>query len=224
MPALPNVTKVLRCDFFSTVGPDTRVRDRIFFSFSGAGPNVADLNTLATTIDSAWAANIISLQPSTATLTSIQLTDLTSATGAQTVKSVSRVGNRAVTALPSATSIIIKFKIARRYRGGHPRFYLYGGGAQDTLNPSTWLSAFTGPVATQWAAFIAACELTPPTNLGVLVHVNVSYFSGFTNKTFPSGRIRPVPTVRGTPVVDSVVSYSVNPIIGSQRRRNLQSA
>jgi hypothetical protein len=62
-----------------------------------------------------------------------------------------------------------------------------------------------------------------PTALTPAFQVNVSYFSGFTNVTFPSGRIRPVPKLRSVPLVDTVTSWSTNPNVASQRRRNLQS-
>lgn len=87
-----------------------------------------------------------------------------------------------------------------------------------------WTSAYVAAIATAFGAFIAAAVTTPPTNLGTVTHINVSYFSGFTNKTFPSGRVHPVPNLRsGGPFKDTVQSYGVNAIIASQRRRNGQS-
>jgi hypothetical protein len=224
MPALPAAGKTVRCDLFQTYSANTRVRDRIYFSYTGAGPSVADLNTLAATISAAWNTNISPQQNAGAVLTSIQLTDLASATGAQSVVTVNRVGTLAGVAVPAATAMIIKFRIARRYRGGHPRFYLVGRVVADEATYSTWSSASGASVATAWAAFIAACIAGPPASLGTMAHANVSYFLGFTNKTFPSGRTRAVPNVRATPVVDAVVGYSVNLIMGSQRRRSQQSA
>ena len=224
MPALPSPGKVIRCDLFQTVGANTRVKDRIYFSYAGAGPTVADLTTLTTTISGAWNTNISPQQNTGVTLTGITLTDLASASGAQTVTTVSRVGTLAGTAMAAGTAMVIKFKIARRYRGGHPRFYLPGRVTADLASSTAWLSSVGTTVANAFSAFITACEASPPTNIGTMTHSNVSYFTGFTNKTFPSGRTRAVPNQRGTPVVDAVTSYSVNLQIGSQRRRNQQSA
>lgn len=223
MPALPSPGKVIRTDFFLTVGANARVRDRIFFSYAGAGPTVADLNTLAGTIAAAWGTNLSPQTNTGVTLTGITLTDLASASGAQTVTSQSRVGTLAGTAMSAGIAMIVKFKINRRYRGGHPRFYLPGRVTADLASSTNWLTASTTALATAFGAFITACEATPPTNIGTMTHVNVSYFLGFTNRTFPSGRTRAVPNIRTTPVVDSVVSYSVNIFVGSQRRRNQQS-
>ena len=224
MPPLPNVAKVIRADFFVTVPGNLRVRDRIFFNYAGAGPTPADLTTLATTIANAWGA---SLSPQCATgviLTGVQLTDLTSATGAQTFLSTSKPGTRVGQGLTAALAAIVKFKVARRYRGGHPRIYLNAGVVTDEATSVAWLAAFTAALATSFAAFIAGCVLAPPVNIGAMAHVNVSYFLGFLDKVFPSGRHRAVPTPRVVPLQDVVLSYSTNPNYGSQRRRNLQSA
>lgn len=224
MPALPSPGKVIRCDLFQTVGANTRVKDRIYFSYTGAGPNSSDLTTLATTISAAWNTNISPQQNTGVTLTGITLTDLASASGAQVVSTVSRVGSLAGTAMAAAVAMVVKFKIARRYRGGHPRFYLPGRVTADLASSTSWLSASGSSLATAFAAFITACEASPPTNIGTMTHSNVSYFSGFTNKTFPSGRTKAVPTARVTPAVDAVTGYSTNLQVASQRRRNQQSA
>jgi hypothetical protein len=224
MPALPNVAKVVRVQFLLSGLGNTRVQDRIYLAFAGAGPAVADLNTLGATIATAWGTNLSSAMSTAGALIGVALTDLTSATGAQTQVSTSKIGTGGAVSLPNGTAAVIRFKIARRYRGGHPRFYFpFPPQAQEGAGPG-WLSTYVSSLAASFLAFITAVETTPPVALGALTHVNVSYFSGFTNKSFPSGRTHPVPTLRATPLQDLVVSYSVNPNYGSQRRRNLQSA
>lgn len=224
MPALPSPGKVVRVDLFQTITPNARIRNRLFFSFTGAGPTVGDMNTFLTTCINAWGANMKPLVTSAHALTGIQGTDLTSSTGAQSLLTVSgQVGTSSGTAGAASQSIIIRFKIGRRYRGGHPRFYLGALNNGALTDAEHWGTATGSSVQAGFAAFIAACVTSPPTNLGTMAHVNVSYFAGFTNKTFPSGRTHPVPVVRGTPLVDPVLSYSVNLIVGTQRRRNQQS-
>lgn len=223
MPALPSVSKVVRVDLFQTIGGNTRVRDRIFFSYTAAGPSAADLTTFLTTVANSWGTNLSALQCTNCSLTSLEATDLTSATAAQQVFSTSKVGTASGQVAVTGAAAIIKFKIARRYRGGHPRFYFAGFQASQVVTPPALQSAFTTLLASDWGAFINGCIATPPASMGTVAHVNVSYFSGFSNKLFPSGREHPVPTLRGTPTVDTVISYSVNPNVGSQRRRNQQS-
>lgn len=224
MPALPSPGKVVRLDIFNIVGANQRVRDRIFFSYTGAGPASADLTTFLNTVSAAWNTNIVPQVNTSDTMWALQATDLASSSGAQVTISTARVGTLAGTAVSAGVAMVIKFKIARRYRGGHPRFYFASRVIADLSSSVLWSTTATTNVATAWAAFIAACVTTPPTNLGTMAHVNVSYFNGFTNKTFPSGRIRAVPNQRGTPLVDTITSYSVNQGVASQRRRNQQSA
>lgn len=224
MPPLPSPGKVVRVDLFQTIGVNTRVKNRLFFTYTGAGPTVADLNTLATTISAAWNTNIVPQQNTGCVLTGITITDLASATGAQTVTSQARTGTLAGTALNAGVAMILKFKIARRYRGGHPRYYHAGRVVADLASSTQWVAANVGTLVTSFAAFIAAAVTTPPTNLGTMAHANVSYFSGFTNRTNTAGRTFPRPNVRATPTVDAITSYAGNNLVGSQRRRNQQSA
>jgi hypothetical protein len=224
MPPLPSPGKVVRCDLFLVVGANQRVRDRIFFTYAGAGPAVADLTTLAATISAAWNTNITPQVNTGTTLFAITLTDLASSSGAQVSVSVARTGTLAGTPMSAGVALIVKFKINRRYRGGHPRFYLPGRVIGDLASSTAWNAGVLTAVSTAFAAFVAACVAGPPAALGAMAHANVSYFTGFTNRTFPSGRTRAVPNLRGAPLVDTIQSYSVNGLIGSQRRRNQQSA
>lgn len=224
MPALPVVNKVIRFDLFSTLGADSRVRDRFFMAFAGAGPTVADLTTLANTVATAWGTNLSPQQGANTTLTAVQLTDLTSATGAQTIVTTSKPGTGSGNAGGANMCAIIKFKIARRYRGGHARFYFPGPPALQLSTAQQWATAYLSALATAWTNFITAVGTTPPTNIGALTQVNVSYFSGFHNVTLPSLRVRSVPTVRGSALQDTVIAIATNPNVGSQRRRTLQSA
>ena len=222
MPALPNVSKVIRLDFTQSFGSDANIRDRIFVQYSGA-LSAADLATFLATWSSAWGAQLSGSLPTTESLTSILGTDLTSSSSPQALNSTARAGTSASAMLTLGVAVVIKFKIARRYRGGHPRWYLVPVASAFTQSGNQLTAAGITAYTNAWAAFIAAGLTAPPAAMGSVSHCNVSYFAGFTNRTFPSGRIRPVPVVRGTPVIDAVQSYSVNPKLGSQRRRNLQS-
>jgi hypothetical protein len=215
---------VVRLDLFFSYGANTRVRNRIFFTYAGAGPSNADMTTWLATVHGSWNTNMAPVTNASLTLTQVEGTDLASASGAQVITTTSRVGTLAGTALPAQAAMVIKFKVNRRYRGGHPRFYLPGRVTADLASTVAWTAGAASGVATAWAAFIAACTTTPPATFGAMSHANVSYFTGFTNKTFPSGRTRAIPNPRGTPTVDAVQSYSVNGNLGSQRRRSLQSA
>jgi hypothetical protein len=179
---------------------------------------------LANTFALAWGNQIAPPLSVSCSLQTVEVTDLNSNTGAQVVVSSTAAGSHSGgTDLPASNAMIVKFKIGTRYRGGHPRWYQCGWRSDQTSNTVKWSPSVLSAFITSWISFIQACELSPPSAVGTLTHVNVSYFSGFANKTFPSGRTRAVPTPRVTPVVSAVIAYSGNPNIASQRRRNLQS-
>lgn len=223
MPALNPVLRTVRLDVFQNRGVQLRVRNRLFFQYTSGLSTGADLTTWLTTVDTAWNTNIAPLMDTTSTLFQSQATDLSANNAPQVLRTNSRVGTRAGVALPAAVAAIVKMKIGRRYRGGHPRFYgLFGVGA-DVGSATSWAAAFTTAVQSGFAAFIAAVVAAPPVSMPGLQHVNVSYFQSFTVVAPPGKRAHNIPTQRPVPVTDPVLSYSVNPLIGSQRRRNAQS-
>lgn len=223
MPSLPSPGKVIRFDLLQTLGGDAAARDRIFFSYTGT-VSVADLTTLATTVGTAWGTNISQFQTLVCNLVNVQATDLNTSTGAQVIVAAGKLGTNTNQGMAGGAAVVVKFKIARRYRGGHPRFYLGGAPATNLTTEQTWSAAFTSGLSTSFAAFVTAIQTSPPAAIGTLAHVNVSYFQGFSVITNPATRrARNVPTLRGTPVVDPVLGYTVNPRPASQRRRNLQS-
>ena len=182
----------------------------------------ADAQTWAATCRSSWATNLAAAISSAWSLTSVVLTDLTSASAAQAIDGTAVAGTPSGAPVANGVALVVKDKITRRYRGGHPRSYVMGVPSANLLNGDAWTTGFLGTGLTAWNAFIAACLLAPA-GAGAVTEVNVSYFLGFTNITNPSsGRAHPRATVRATPLVDQILSHSLNPKPGSQRRRNEQ--
>lgn len=223
MPVLPSVPKVVRIDFHATYGGDTNVSNRFFFSYSGT-LSAADAQTWLNSIVTSWLADWVTNLVTAYTHTSASLTDLSSPSAPQVFNSVAGSGINAVQGVAAGTAAVVRHKIARRYRGGHPRAYFTGFGIANQTTPNTWLASFITSFSGFHNTFTGHVASTAPVAVGTVVFVNVSYFSGFTNKTFPSGRIKPVPTLRITPLVDTVTSILINPKLASQRRRELQSA
>jgi hypothetical protein len=224
MPVLPPVPKTVRVDFHMALTGQSNVQCRVFFSYAGA-LSQTDANTWTTTIRSAWGSNIMNHLSNACSLVSTVLTDLTSTSAAQSVDGTSVVGGAALAAVPNGVALVIKHKIARRYRGGHPKLYLPGMTAANLLTSNQWGSAAITQELSDFNAFITAA-LTAPAGVGAVTHVSVPYFKGFTAVTNPiTHRVRNVPNLApGTPVPDVVISNSVNPIPASQRRRNRQSS
>src|SRR5579864_1652032 len=192
MPPLPAVPKVIAARFIHTFQEDVDVVNRVFFQYSGA-VSQTDLNTLATSFKTAWDSNVMPALSNSLVHTDTELTDLSSSTSPVSGVTGSVAGGDATHASLAANSaIVIGMDVARRYRGGHPRLYL-GGMHINMLNDvQTLTSAFIASMLTDFQNFITGCTTAPPAAVGTLIQVNVSYFQGFTNHTFPSGRVRPI--------------------------------
>ena len=220
MPALPAVPKVVRVVCKQTLQDDLDVINRFYLQYSGTAPTATQLNTFANAVATQWGANVSPLQISNAVLVLVSVEDLSSATGAVGSFTANVPGTRAGSTLSASVCGVILETIARRYRGGHPKVFLWSGAETDIQTVGTWKAAFTTALASGWAAFITGVATAVWTGGGTLTAVNVSYYSGFTNFTYPSGRTRPRPTLRVSPLVDAITGYVGRTIIGSQRRRN----
>lgn len=228
MPALPNVPGVLRITLVQDLGEDTDVINRLFQSYTGGPPSAQALDHLASVIATAWGTLIAPDSTPDLALTGVNIEDLTSPTAASIEHSVSPQipGTNGGGKTGAGTAFCISNLIARRYRGGHPRTYLAGKPASALLDEQTWLAASVNSWVSDWSTFVAGMAGTY-SGIGatytVVGPVSVSYFAGFTNVLYPSGRYHAVPNRRGTPIVDSIFGFRGNHKVASQRRRNLQS-
>lgn len=221
MGALPAVAKVVRVDHFHTFGTDPDVQVRDFFGYSGT-LSLADAITWCALFATAWNSNMIPNLSNQFRHVNTELTDLSSNTAPQVSNSTGSVGTDTQVALPQGTAMVLKKHITRRYRGGHPRMYMAGFGYTRLATPDTWDPTFLTSYVNSYVTYLNAVSTTAPAGIGTINHVNISYFAGFTNHTYPSGRVKAIPTPRATPLVDNIASVSGNPIVASQRRRNEQ--
>lgn len=218
MPALPTVPNVLRADLHWSISSDVNARTSLFFAYSGTAPNGTDCESLANTIVTAMGSWGEYWDVDT-TLLGCTVTDLSSSSGGVGAHNVSIAGTRP-NPMSGATSVLVNYQISRRYRGGKPRSYLPWGDAGDIGNRQTWNATRVGLWGTALAEFFAACIGATAGGTTISQHVNVSYYSGFTVITSPTtGRARNVPTLRGTPVVSTISSFTVSTKIANQRRR-----
>jgi len=223
MPPLPAANKVVRFDFHQSLGEDTRVLNHIFVQYAGLN-SLVDLEAWIAVITGHWSADWGTHLSSDLSLVGLTGTDLSSATSPVAHQDVAIAGGEANAALPANVASVLKFIVSRRYRGGHPKIYQAGRVDEQQHDEQTWDGANIAQWTADWTTFIGHILGGAPVGLGVVEHVNVSYFSGFHLVTPPSGRTRAVPTVRAVPVVDPVIGYVGNPHIASQRRRTLQSS
>lgn len=222
MPALPAVPKTVRLDLFFTSTGGGRAQIRQFFFYSGTLSNT-DAQTWLNNIVAGWGTNMSPNLNQDYTLIRSELTDLTSSSAPQVFSTTAHAGGVTNVNVSAGVAMVIKNTIPRRYRGGHPRVYLPGLSVTDRANELRWDPTRLNVFVTAFTAFIAACTAnTNPAAIGTIVHCNVSYYQGFTNHTYPSGRVKAIPTPRVTPLIDSIVGQVGNPSIASQRRRNEQ--
>lgn len=180
------------------------------------GADPAPVNTLLTTIFSGWGTNIAPLCNPLVSLTEARAADLTSRTALTTAITPTAVpGTRTGTPLPTSAAMVLSWKIARRYRGGHPRVYIPAGNVADVTNGRTWAGAFvTSARAAATAWYTALDGLSISTNN--LDLICLSYYDG-SHKT-PTNP-HPAPVLRPNPVPFHVVSANVRTRVDTQRRR-----
>lgn len=222
MPALPSVNKVLRTALKWATGNDTSAYVRTFLSFTGANPTVVELAALATGILSEW-QDFLTYLNEDGGLDEITITDLTSPTSAEATYSSPEIGTLTNGPLGAGSALVLSEVVDRRYRGGHSRLYIPDLDSGVLQTPQTFTSAFVGDMQTVADAVFAYYNTGGLwAGAGATAMCQVSYFEGFTNVLYPSGRYRNVPTLRAVPLVTPIAGIVVNPVMASQRRRNLQ--
>jgi len=225
MPALPPVAKVIRFTFKQTYSADLDVINHLFYQ-GAAAATAADTATAAEQAENAWETNMLPIQTPSISLVSVTATALDSSSAPQTVVPSGNVGTAAGNSNGAGMAMVVSLTVARRFRGGHPRLYIAGLSNNVLATPQTWTA---GAVAAWLAAFNAmdvAIKAGVYANWTLPSCVNVRYFQGFTVVTNPiTHRARNVPNpIPGGPVTEAVTGFNPRNKVGSQRRRNLQSA
>jgi hypothetical protein len=224
MPALPPVPGVLKVSLVWAVGDDPIAYNNLHWSYSGGPPSNADCATIAGNVRSAVVADLIPQTRIQSAILFTRVTDLTSPSAGVGESHGGVAGGLTGPSLPNDVCVLVNASISRRYRGGKPRCYWPGGNSTYVDTTGKWIPADVTTMNTAWNAFITAVNgmVVSTTTLGT--SVNVSYYSGFTNVPYglPT-RYRRVPTLRaGGPHVDIINAWSVNPVPGNQRRRNIR--
>jgi hypothetical protein len=215
------VSKVVRVALGFNLGDGTPALTRFFVRYSGTAPTNADLATFDAAIATAYGTNLKSLADTGQIMNEVSSQDLSTATAGVDDSTVSVAGTRGASFIGASSALVASYRIARRYRGGHPRGYWPFGIQTDLNDRNTWKSTFITAANTGLTAFFTAVNAAGWSGAGTLDHVNVSFYSGFTVVTNPiTGRARNVPTLRGTPLIDAVTATFAQSSVGSQRRRD----
>jgi hypothetical protein len=222
MPPLPPVPNVLVIQMKFTVG-NANVISRVNVRYVSDAPTRNDLIAYATHIDAMIGSHLLPLCSEQVKTVEVMVTDLTSDTAARGIATSSQAGTRPGLPNGAAVAALINFKVARRYRGGKPRIYFPFFVAADLTDRLTWSSDAITEATASWNAFMSAVIDGAPAASRVIEQVNVSFYAGFTVITdLRTGRSRNVSQLRPDgAVVDRIAGFSINPKLGSQRRRNL---
>jgi hypothetical protein len=224
MPALPSVPNVLRIDQFFKLQEDLKAKVHSFWKYASGPPTDAELNTMAAALRVSFATNMATLMPAAYDLIQIIITDLTSSTSALGEDTTTVPGTRTGDPTTADTCLLRSRHVARRFRGGHSREYWPFGVANDLNDVQTWGATFVADCETgteNYDADIATAIGAWGTSDGP---VSVSFYQGFSVHTGTTGRARNVSLVRSSPVVDPVVSYTIQTGVASQRKRLLRLA
>lgn len=227
MPPMPSVPNVIKLELRYADLHDSNIVNRLFWRYdsSGGAPTNGDLATWLGGVSAAYtAAPCTTWKSSSERLTELVATDLSSPTGAVASLACDIVGLATGSPMGAAICFLASFLIARRYRGGHPRMYISGPTSISAGDAETLTPAATSGVQTDWTDFFSAVSAVPVYADNLPEHVNVSFYSGFTNFTYPSGRTYPRPTLRETPLVDTVTGLVVSNKFASQRRRMVRGS
>lgn len=208
----------LRLDYSES--DNSKGGSRFYLSYAGAAPTAGNCITLAGDVAAAWSTHLAALVNPDWTLTEVDVLDIASISGASGQWTGSNPGTASGgTNLPAQTATNVEFGIARRYRGGKPRMFIPPPTSNFQKDDGNWLASYITAVNTSVAAFFSELEALSIGAVGALAHVNLSYYSGFTNVTNSSGRTRAAPKYRAAALVDTINGYAAKGLIGSQRRR-----
>jgi len=155
MPPLPDAAGIVRVRVVGTVN-GSPFNNLFHLQYTGTAPSVANLNSVCTSVLTAWQTNFKSLCPSTVVLASADAQDLTNASAASGLATDTTAGTRAGTPMPNSIAACITWKINNRYRGGHPRTYLPAGVIADVTGGNRWTYAFVTAADSAAAAFLVA--------------------------------------------------------------------
>lgn len=219
MPDLLPVPGVLKLHMGMTVGEDTTTGWHQFYRYGTTPGTANNLQTLASQTSVFWTQRFQTLTTAGVKLTSVVYTDLAAQTAPIGTWIGSIAGTKAAGDLPANACVLWNYKVARRYRGGKPRSYVPVGSTADLLDPQKFTSTAITAFNTAMTNFVG--DITSLMGTWTSTHnlCNVSYYHGGNWIGPDGGPYKFKPTPRNPPLVDDVVSYSANQILGSQRRR-----
>lgn len=209
------VPQVLKCFLEGFVdGTDTfKWGNVLHFGYTGTAPSNATCATIAGDVSSAWNTNMASLCPSPTSLQSVTITDLTSTSAGAGESLTVHAGTRGDDSIPANAAVLISYPSAIRYKGGHPRTYLYILGNADLTGAAEWTPI--AEVNTKYQAFLTAVASLSVAGCNVNSFCSVRYRGKFLPNGGPPHYYLTTPLVN--PITISTATARAE--MASQRRR-----
>jgi hypothetical protein len=210
MPPLPAVDHVVRLTVFGDT-PGYPWVNAFFWAYTGGPPAAADVATIADDLLTEWIGQFAPLMLTASHINGTTCVDLSSSSGASGEGLGINAGSRGTVELPGSSCVLIRKNIARRYRGGHPRSYVFAGIQTDLVDSAHWSNALVGDVQAAYTAVTAALNSIVVGATTLTHEVNVSYIT--------NDPITHLPVRRVTPLVDPVIGHAAQSQVAIQRRR-----
>lgn len=210
MPALPSVPGVLR---FTIEGntPLFPWVNVLYWNYTGAAPTGSNCGAFADQLYSTWVTEFAPHMLTASHILKATCTDLTSPTSASGESSAITPGSAGTVEVPASCSVLISKTIGRRYRGGHPRLYLFAGIQTDLADSCHWGASLTTAIDGGYSALVAAMNGFAAGAATLGTEQTVSYVDKAVNPVSPFRR--------AVPLVLPVLGHAVEALVAYQRRR-----
>jgi hypothetical protein len=211
---IPNVLKVFLEGAVDNSSPE-KWGNVLHFTYSGTAPSNATCATIATNFAAVWTPHMAPECPSPTKLKSVTVTDLSSPTAGAGQWLGSLPGTRGDDSIAANACVLISYPSALRYKGGHPRTYLYCLGNADFTGATEWTAAATNEVQTHWQDYLTSGLTTGTAGTVVAGFCSVRYKGKFLPNSGPPHYYLNTPLVN--PINISTATAQAE--IASQRRR-----
>lgn len=217
---VPGVLRVVLEGFVDTSSADTLWANVLHFTYSGTPPSNSSCVTIANSISQLWSLHIASLCPSPTTLQAVTVTDLTSTTSAEGEFLPLIHGTRGDDSIPANAAVLISYPSVLRYKGGHPRTYLYVLGNADLQGATNWSSAATIEVQSKWQAFLKDSSTVTAAGTGLTNFCTIRYRGKFLPNGGPPHYYLTNPLINVVPQNTAVARQQMASQRGRIERRN----
>jgi hypothetical protein len=198
---VPNVVKLA----VQGTSSDLRWENVLHYVYGGAPPSLPSVTGLAEAMFNEYVDAIIPLTSDDASIDQVVVTDLSSSSSNVGTYGTATPGSAGGETLPASVAVLASYPVTLRYKGGHPRSYIFAGVQADLQDQSNWTSAFITEITDAWGNFIA-------TPVGDTI-------SGTTYTSQCAVSYRSADAYRETPVVMPITGFTILAPIASQRRR-----